>query len=122
MKVTVEGRKQLAAKLKKANRDVESRVHRAVAEVGEALLAEAMPGVPLEHGELRQSGYVEHSPGEAVVGFGASYAVYVHEMPPAPETNWTPPGTNSKYLTAPFLLNRERYKAHIVKAAKEALR
>ncbi len=73
MKVSVEGRNKLAAKLRKAASSVETNVNRAVAQVGEDLLGKAIPLAPLEHGPLRQSGYVDHSPGEAVVGF-------VHEM------------------------------------------
>lgn len=121
MKITVEGRKQLAAKLKRANRNAQDRMNRAVAEAGEDLLSKAMPGVPLEYGELRQSAYVEHSPGSAIVGFSAPHAIYVHEMPPAPETTFTTPGTNSKYLTGPFLENRGRYADHIKDAARRGL-
>lgn len=127
MKVTLEGRKQLAAKMKKAQADVTTRVNRAVAEVGEALLAEAIPGVPLEHGELRQSGYVDHRPGEAVVGFSAPHAVYAHEMgfsvrPEAAPINWTTPGTGAKFLTGPFLRNRERFANHIKSEARKGFR
>jgi hypothetical protein len=125
--IEVEGRKRLRAKQEKVAKSVRSNVYRAVAEVGEALLQEAMPGVPLEHGELRQSGYVDHAPGIADVGFSAPYAVYVHEMgisvyPERAPINWTTPGTGAKFLTGPFLRNRDRYKSHIFDAARKGLR
>ncbi len=62
----------LVAKLQKVRGGVEDRVNQAVAQVGEDLLGKAIPVTPLEHGPLRRSGYVEHSPGEAVVGFAYS--------------------------------------------------
>ncbi len=120
MKIDVQGRKKLAAKLRNAARDVQSRVNRAVREVGEDVLGKAIPRTPLEHGPLRQSGYVAHRPGEAVVGFAEKYSVWVHEMP---DTNqFTTPGTHGKFLTGPFLENRERYKNHILKAARDGLK
>ncbi len=119
MKIDVQGRKKLAAKLQQASRDVQSRVNRAVREVGEDALGKAIPRTPLEHGALRQSGYVAHRPGEAVVGFAKPYAVYVHEFPPG--TTFTTPGTGNKFLTGPFLENRERYKKHILDAARKGL-
>lgn len=119
MKVTVEGRKHLTAKLERAQKNVTSAVNKAVAEVGESLLAAAIPLTPLEHGPLRQSGYVAHAPGEAVVGFSEPYAVYVHEMPPT--NHFTTPGTGPKYLVGPLLENRERYVNHIKEAARRGL-
>lgn len=133
MKVTMEGRARLAAKLKKASADVQTNVNRAVAEVGEDLLTVVMPGVPMsagpDAGDLRRSGYVDHSkPGIADVGFSAPHAVFVHEMgeeggvyPERAPINWTTPGTGAKYLTGPFLLNRARYKDYIMDAARKGL-
>jgi hypothetical protein len=125
VKVSVQGRKQLAAKIKAASSNVEDRVNRAVAVAGEDLLTVAMPGVPLDEGPLRRSGYVEHRPGVAVVGFSAPHAVYAHEMGftvyEGREINWTTPGTGAKYLTRPFLENRERYAKDIKDAARRGL-
>jgi hypothetical protein len=130
LKITLEGRKKLEAKMAKARRDVKSSVNRAVAEVGEDLLAKTMPKTPLsDHmgGELRGTGYVDHPrPGTALVGFGARYAGFVHEMgvavyPERAPINWTTPGTGAKFLTGTLNENRALYGSHIKNAARRAL-
>jgi hypothetical protein len=131
LKVTLEGRKKLATKLAKTDKSVKREVNKAVAEVGEALLSEAMPNVPMSAeagaGDLRRSGFVDHSmPGTAVVGFSGRYAYWVHEMgitvyPERAPINWTTPSTGAKYLEAPYLLNKKRYVEHITDAARKGL-
>lgn len=116
IKITLEGRRRLAAKLSESVRRTDAGVNRAVAEAGEDLLAKTLPVTPLLTGELRQSGFVDHAPGEAVVGFSAPHALYVHEMPA--HYNFTTPGTGPKYLQNTFSRERSRYVRHIQQAAR----
>jgi hypothetical protein len=126
MKVSVEGRRRLEEKIDRVVEGVELNVNRAVAEAGEDLLRLAIPRTPMSAGggRLRQSGYVDHSPGVAEVGFEAPYAVYVHEMGhtvyPDREVTWTTPGTEAKFLEGPFNENSARYAKHIKDAARRA--
>lgn len=129
MRVEVEGRRDLRAKLVRSAAKVKTNVEKAVAEAGEDLLAKAITVTPLaDHlgGELRGTGYVDHQSGEAIVGFSARYAVYVHEMgitvyPERAPIHWTTPGTHAKFLTGPFLENRQRYSDYIKDAARRGL-
>ncbi len=136
MKVSVEGRKQLALKLKKAAHDSKSNLDAERKRSAEHLLSVALPVTPMsagkERGELRRSGYVDHTliRDSSVVGFSAPYAVFVHEMmdrtdqPDADESdnpdlkiNWTTPGTGPKFLTGPFNQWRKVYAENMKKAA-----
>jgi len=54
MKLTMAGRKQLAAEIQKASADGRTNVERAVSEVSEVLLSKAIPVTPLEPGPLGQ--------------------------------------------------------------------
>ena len=74
------------------------------------ILGEALPLTPLEFGPLRASQHVKPpvingSTVSVSFGFGgpaAPYAWFVHEMPDS-QTNWTTPGTGSKYLERPLI-------------------
>jgi len=72
-------------------------------------------------GNLRRSQKIEHPKiklGEISieVGFDADYAAIVHEMPAS--TNWTVPGTGSKYLEAKLIKNKEKYMKNIADEIK----
>lgn len=117
MAEAVEGLGSLTRRLNRVERDVPRAARRARMESGEDLLTKTIPVTPLECGPLRESGYVEHAESESVVGFGgqaAGYAIFVHERL---ELRHAPP-TRSKFLEATALENMDRYRAHIVNAAK----
>lgn len=79
---------------------------------GLAILDEDMkktpPTIPLDTGNLRSSWFIEPMTGKAkgyafavLAGFGANYAVYVHEMTDeayGKEINWSEPGSGPKFL------------------------
>lgn len=131
MKASVEGRKQLAAKMKKAEKGATAGMNRGIAEVGEYVLAETIPVTPMsagpDRGELRRSGYVDHRPGVADIGFSAPYAVFAHEMgytvyPERAPIQHTTPGTHAKFLTGTFLRLRDSGVKHISNRTREGLR
>lgn len=119
MKIEIEGRKKLAAKLGRSRRDVKSNMDRERIRSAEHLLSVAIPVTPLESGELRQSGFAEHDVDTSIVGFAAEHAIYVHEMP---DTNtYTIPGTSGKFLERPFSEWKPVYRRNIIAAAKEGI-
>lgn len=120
----VEGIPRLVAKLEAAKRGGLAGAALAVRLAGEDLLAASLPLTPKQEGTLRQSGSVDYGMGAAGpyarVGYGTRYAWAVHEMPNE-ETNWTTPGTGSKYLETPFAENKDAYAAAIMAATKKGL-
>ena len=100
------------------------KAERAIGVCCEDLLRKAVEVCPKDTGDLRKSGTVQvdkkgiETIGQ--VGFGgdqtSDYAVIVHEMPNT--TNWSEPGTGSKYLENPLKENSQNYLNKIADAVK----
>lgn len=100
---SITGLAEAQARLRKAKSDTEDRLRAALAEEANAVLTAAQASVPVDKGELRDSGTVsavevEGSVVSVTVGFGsgpsAAYAAAVHETPSAydpPSWRKTPP-------------------------------
>lgn len=130
MKVKVEGRKQLAAKLQSARKDVGVRLRKARVECAEDLLTTSIPVTPMSAevgaGELRRSGYADHVslPDTSIVGFSDPIAIYVHERLAREDGSpiqYTTSGTGPKFLEGPFLANRRRYANYMIDEARKGL-
>ncbi len=70
----------------------------------EAIMTKSVAVCPVDTSALLQSRFVgrpqKDREGFSVkLGYGKSYAIYVHEMPSA--VNWTRPGSGSKFLIRP---------------------
>ena len=122
--------RKLAKKLRRAADDTPALVERARVESAEDLLAKALPLTPLSAkryesdpvpGELRASGYADHTsiPDASEVGFSAEHARPVHDMPE--DNDFTTPGTGPRFLELPFLENRDRYRDRMFDAARRPL-
>ena len=76
---------------------------------GAFIQGEAMAITPVEFGTLVNSAFsVTTPPGAPIVttiGYTASYAPYVHEMPPT--NKFTKPGTGPKFLERPLRDNQQ---------------
>lgn len=121
----------LARKLQRAADRTPDLVARARIESAEDLLAASLPRTPLSAkrypsdpvpGELRSSGYADHTsiPDASEVGFSAPRAYIVHQMPE--DFEFTTPGTGPKFLEGPFLERRAQYAKRMKDAAREGLR
>lgn len=102
MTIRWRGAPQLAAQLKAARGTAPGLVGDALMSEGAAIMDDAQPVTPRDTGDLRASGSVDRTgPLQVTVGFGAPYAIFVHE---APESwNWTTPGTGPKFLERPAM-------------------
>lgn len=130
MKIDMDGRKQLAAKLQAARKDVMVRLRKARVECAEDLLTTSIPFTPMSAdvgaGELRRSGYADHVslPDTSIVGFSDPKAPIVHERLAREDGSpiqYTTPGTQAKFLETPFLANRRRYANYMIDQAKRGL-
>lgn len=85
---------------------------------GVALIREDMdktePLIPLDTGNLRASWFTTPHKDEntlfVVCGFGANYAIYVHEMvdKSGKAINWSRPGSGPKFFESSFKRNSQR--------------
>lgn len=80
----LEGDKELIEALRDLGPEAIEKMDELLGEEGEALFAEAQTVVPVESGDLRASGFVDHAPlrktGAAVtVGYEIEYAAAEHE-------------------------------------------
>lgn len=121
----------LARKLQRVADRTPDLVAQARIESAEDLLATALPRTPLSAkrypsdpvpGELRSSGYADHTsiPDASEVGFSAPHAYIVHQM--GTDTNWSTEGTGERFLEIPFLERRGLYASRIKDAVREGLR
>jgi hypothetical protein len=83
IKIKFKGVEQMLEKMRKAGEDTHRKMHAAVQEEAERILAEAKSRVPVDTGELRDSGHVVMSDDgrkiKALIEFDAPHAVVVHE-------------------------------------------
>ena len=133
MKVTVEGRKELARKLIRAARDVDDELATRRRECAEDLNALSVPVTPLSvkrypsdpvPGELKLGAFVDHvsRPNTSIVGNSDPKAPFVHELGievhKGVDIDWSTPGTGAKFLSNPFKANEARYAAYMKAAGK----
>lgn len=93
------------------------------------LQSRSVPVTPKREGTLRASANVQPETGVfrtkdgfyVTFGYDTEYAYAVHELPNE-ETEWTTPGTGSKYLEGPFAENKPRYAKAIMEATKKGVR
>lgn len=123
MNLAVEGRETLIRKLDASRRNGIAGASRGIRLSGEDLLGKSINVTPLDEGTLRQSGSVQPQTGVytdfggayVMVGYDTPYAHVVHSMPE--NTNWTTPGTQNKFLEAPFAENEHLYIGFIKEQA-----
>lgn len=68
--------------------------------VGHEILKDAdevEPKIPVDTGELQDSGFVEETDDGVIVGFSADHAILVHEKLD-PGINWSRPGSGGDFL------------------------
>lgn len=132
MKISMDGRKSLSAKLKNSRRDVKSNLDRERKRSAEHLLSVSIPVTPMSagenRGELRRSGFVDHAliRDSSLVGFSDPKSIYVHEMgetvyPERAPIDFTTPGTGARFLSGPFTEWKPVYRKNMIRAAKEAI-
>lgn len=121
---------KIKAKKQSAGRGVELGVARATG----FLFAESQYLVPVEYGELKDSGYMtirgSYYKTEGEIGYKAPYAMYVHELvemklagKPRPSgigVYWGPHG-QAKFLEGPIRKNSKKVKDIIKASVKEYL-
>jgi len=88
---------------------------------GDQMMSDSKVLCPVKHSHLIKSGFVHPpQPGNGsptvTLGYGKSYAVYVHEM--TGNVNWTKPGSGSKYLQRAVDAHMRGYKAWIAKQTR----
>lgn len=132
MKISVDGRKSLTAKLKNSRRDVKSNLDRERKRSAEHLLGVSLAVTPMSagenRGELRRSGFVDHAllRDTSVVGFSDPKSAYVHEMgetvyPERAPIDWTTPGTGARFLSGPFAEWKPIYARNMLNAARKGI-
>lgn len=119
--IKVIGKDKLTKALKKKADEKRGKLQKATRKAAEHLLKASLKITPKDTGNLRKSGKVKstkqgYSPVVSVV-FSAPYAVYVHEMPNR-GTNWTTPGTGSKFLEKAERTERQEIKKIIRNGVK----
>jgi hypothetical protein len=103
--LTLLGAKALERTLTQLGSDYEKALGQALSIEANEIFAESQDLVPVRESILQGSGVVSKPKKDSrgvyvLVGYGTKYALPVHEMPDS--TNWTKPGTGSKYLQRPF--------------------
>lgn len=103
----VEGLSGILKSLNKAVTDIEKKSMGGLLAAGQMILGEAKKpvNVPIQYGNLRNSGYVQKGQdGHFVeIGFGASYAIFVHENLEAFHKKG-----RAKFLEIPLNENKEK--------------
>ena len=74
-------KKQIDKIAKQLKEQIEDAVQPLEKEVAEEILKEAQKNCPVDTGELKRSGFVKKVSEGYTVGFGAEYAMIVHEQP-----------------------------------------
>lgn len=113
LELKITGNKKLTKALKKIADEKRYKLQKATKKAAEHLLIATLKVTPMDTGKLRISGKVKsikqgYDPVVAV-SFSAPYAGYVHEMPNR-STNWTTPGTGSKFLEKTERVERQNIK------------
>lgn len=113
---------KLTRKLDAARRDLPDAVTRARVEVAEDLLAKASEIIPVDEGTALASGGVDHRENESEVSFGGGQASeYIWPLHEDLEARHAP-GKTAKFLSTPFVQNRDKYAKYIIDEGKAALR
>lgn len=115
-----------------ANKKIPQAAARGFIRVGAMVIRDSImeePKVPKSRGVTKEGGRRGQGPGHLrrsqkierpkirsgevsiEVGFNADYAGIVHEMPDG--TQWTVPGTGSKYMEAKLIKNKEKYMGEV---------
>lgn len=122
--IKVTGVAEVKKNMQVVENKLDDQIKKSLLKAGSFLLGECIPVTPKDTGELRKSGktYLSKKNKEYTekVVFGnakAHYALKVHEMP-AETTNWSEPGTSSKYLERPFRENKDK----IISIIKEGIK
>lgn len=130
MGVRVEGADRLIHKFQRAPALAKFAIVSELHDVGKDLKEKSQAVAPLDEGDLRDHAYSRPAEGGlgTEVGYeGLPYIIPQHEggwrnhmgkNGPVEIQNYTTPGTQSKFLEAPWLENKERY----IKAVKDAAR
>lgn len=99
MAVEVTGIEAAQAALAEALRDVNLESELLVTVILQGIRAETIPYVPVDTSFLVNSEFMNtrmtQNGAEGEIGYGAEYAVYVHE---GPQKNWQKPGASNRFL------------------------
>ena len=87
----------------------------------EAIMAKSVMLCPVDTSALLMSRFIGRPKADpsgisVTMGYGKTYAVYVHEMPT--NVNWTKPGSGSKFLIRPVDESRRGYVPRLARRTK----
>lgn len=109
--IKVEGKRNIISNLQKEKILMNRKIRRGIEKAADFLLEKSKPLVPVDTGDLKDTGHVfisrtgSTSEFEAQVSYGTHYAIYVHEDLGA----FHQPPTSAKFLEIPF----RRWKKHM---------
>jgi len=120
-KAVVRGAEKLQERLRElAKEKYPEAIRKALFAEAQVIMAEAVQQTPVETGRLRASAYVkppedEHGKVKVALGFGAEYALAVHERVEVHHAE----GTGSKFLSRPVDAHRESFAHDVAERVKE---
>ncbi len=116
-KVEVRGTEKVLEALRNIAKRYPALVLRAVTGEAQVIMAEAVRLCPVDSGRLRASQYVKPADDEkpkVLLGFGAEYALAVHERTEVHHAN----GTQAKFLSAPIDAHRGSFLRDVADRVK----
>jgi hypothetical protein len=114
-KVEVRGTGKVLAALEQLARQYPKAVMKAVTAEGAELLRESVRLCPVDTGRLRASAYEKpKDETHIVLGYGADYALAVHEKTEVHHEN----GTQAKFLSAPIDAHRHTFASEVAQRIK----
>lgn len=104
--LVVLGGRQMLLAFVQLKREIPRKAQRNLFGNAEDVMAESQRITPLEFGRLRATGFVRRVGRDVIeLGYGTSYAIFVHEIPPpeegAPHPDQLEPGTRTAHHKPP---------------------
>lgn len=125
IKVTVHSSKDFEKRLDRIAKLYADELTAAMEENAKELYDDSQEIVPVRTGELRKSGRVEKierkTYAKYLVTYSAEHGLWVHEMD-EDTTNWTTPGTGSKFLEKPMRRKKHSFRRRIRKRLRSVSR
>ena len=118
-KAEVRGADKVKERLRELAKEYPEAAKKAIYAEAQVIMAEAVQQTPVDTGRLRASAYVkpedEHGKTTVALGFGAEYALAVHERVEVPHAE----GTGSKFLSRPVDAHRASFGHDVAERIKE---
>lgn len=119
-KVEVRGLDKILARMETLSKRFPATVLRAVTAEAQVIMRESVRLCPVDTGRLRASAYVKPADSgkpQVVLGYGAEYALAVHERTEVHHEN----GTQAKFLSTPIDAHRSTFVRDVLSRVDEKL-